>query len=183
MPLIEQFLAVNDILRKANYKIIYDACGETDTEIHWVGPFARLPNSARRAGFADHREYLYDGKVVGESTHLGIDLASTAHAPVPAANSGRVALAEYVGIYGNTVVLDHGFGLFSMYGHLSRINVEPDQVVSKNDIIGNTGATGLAVGDHLHFSIMVAGIFVNPVEWWDPNWIRNNITVKLEDLS
>ena len=139
----------------------------------------RLPNSARKAGFAEHRKYKYDGRTVDEQVHLGIDLASTGHSPVPAANDGRVALAAYLGIYGKTVLLDHGFGLFSMYGHLSRIEVEKDQVVSKGDVIGRTGMTGLAGGDHLHYSMIVGHTFVNPIEWWDPNWIKHNVTSKL----
>jgi murein DD-endopeptidase MepM/ murein hydrolase activator NlpD len=183
MSLIDQFKAVNHDLRKTNYQTINAACGNSDAAMHWDQSFVRLPHSARRAGFADHRKYVYNGKLVDEGTHLGIDLASTAHAPVPAANAGRVALAEYVGIYGNTVLLDHGFGLFSMYGHLSRMTVERNQGVSRGETIGYTGATGLAGGDHLHYSVIVAGRFVNPVEWWDPNWIRNNITVKREQIN
>lgn len=138
---------------------------------------------ARKAGFANHRKYLYNGKTIDEQVHLGIDLASTAHSPVPAANNGRVAFAQNAGIYGKIVVLDHGFGLFSMYGHLSQIEVERDQVVSKGDVIGFTGTTGLAGGDHLHFAIMVSHTFVNPIEWWDPNWIKYNVTDKLKEIK
>ena len=101
---------------------------------------------------------------------------------MPAANNGRVAFAEYVSIYGNTVVLDHGFGLFSMYAHLSRIVVARDQVVSKGDVIGFTGATGLAGGDHLHYAMIVSDTFVNPLEWWDPDWIKHNVTDKLKEI-
>ena len=180
---IEKFTAINRHLRQANHKTLKGICNKSDAQKYWEGPFLRLPNSARKAGFADHRKYEYNGKVVDEQVHLGIDLASTGHSPVPAGNNGRVALAEYLGIYGKAVILDHGFGLFSMYGHLSRIEVAKDQVVTKGDVIGYTGMTGLAGGDHLHYSMMVNHTFVNPIEWWDPKWIKHNVSDKLRVVT
>lgn len=177
--LLEKFLAVNRDLRQANHKTIGDTCQDSDAKLHWTGPFLRLPGSARRAGFAERRTYQYHGRAIDHQVHLGIDLASTAHSAVPAANSGRVAFAQELGIYGKTIIIDHGFGLFSLYGHLSRIRVTEHQMVSKGKIIGFTGSTGLAGGDHLHFSILVHKTFVNPVEWWDPVWIKHHITDKL----
>jgi murein DD-endopeptidase MepM/ murein hydrolase activator NlpD len=176
---IEKFKAINRHLRQANHETLKDICKGSDAKLYWEGKFMRLPNSARKAGFAEHRKYKYDGRTVDEQVHLGIDLASTGHSPVPAANNGRVVLAAYLGIYGKTVLLDHGFGLFSMYGHLSRIEVEKDQMIAKGDVIGYTGMTGLAGGDHLHYSMIVGHTFVNPIEWWDPNWIKHNVTNKL----
>ncbi len=181
--LIDKFIAVNRDLRHASDMTLKNACKKSEPKQYWEGPFLRLPRSARKAGFADHRTYKYKGRTVDEQVHLGIDLAATASSRVPAANNGRVAFAEYLGIYGNTVLLDHGFGLFSMYGHLSRIEVARDQVVSKGDVIGFTGTTGLAGGDHLHYAMIVGHTFVNPVEWWDPNWIRHNITDKLDGIK
>jgi murein DD-endopeptidase MepM/ murein hydrolase activator NlpD len=118
--------------------------------------------------------------VVDRQVHLGADLASVQQSPIPAANNGRVVFAEAVGIYGNTVVLDHGFGLFSLYAHLSAIKVQPGDRVDKGDTLGQTGVTGLAVGDHLHFGMMVHDTFVNPIEWWDDHWINDNILTKLK---
>ena len=119
------------------------------------------------------------GEKIDEQSHLGIDLASLPNSPVQAANNGRVIFAGRNGIYGLMVVLDHGQGLASIYGHLSTIDVMLDQDVKKGDVIGHTGQTGLASGDHLHFSVMVNGVFVNPIEWWDAHWIKDNITDKL----
>jgi murein DD-endopeptidase MepM/ murein hydrolase activator NlpD len=135
------------------------------------------------AQFADHRTYYYKGNKVDEKDHLGVDLASLANSPVPAANHGRVLFAGELGIYGKAVVLDHGQGLTSLYGHLSSIRVSKGQDVQKGDILGATGSTGLAGGDHLHFSILVNGVFVNPIEWWDGHWIRDNIQKKMALLS
>ena len=180
---VERFLRINRDLRKANYQQLTRIAEQTDARLYWQGAFGRLPGSARQAGFADRRQYLYQGKVIDRQVHLGIDLASVEHSPVPAANTGRTTFAGELGIYGRTVLLDHGFGLFSMYAHLSRIDVEPDAVVSKGDIVGLTGTSGLAGGDHLHFSMIVAHTFVDPVEWWDADWIHNNITTKIEALA
>jgi murein DD-endopeptidase MepM/ murein hydrolase activator NlpD len=114
---------------------------------------------------------------------LGIDLASLTNSPVPAANGGIVVFADNIGIYGRTVILDHGLGLFSMYSHLSHIAVKPGDRLSKGQTIGRTGSTGLAGGDHLHFGMIVHNTFVNPVEWWDKNWIKNNVLSKIEQVE
>ena len=110
---------------------------------------------------------------------MGVDLASVARSPIPVANTGIVIFTEFLGIYGKTVIVDHGFGLFSMYAHLSNIGVKVGDRLSKGDILGRTGFTGLAGGDHLHFSTIVCGVFVNPVEWLDPKFLREHIEAKL----
>lgn len=179
-PPIEQFLYINEDLRRKNNEIVLSLHENSSNRKHWEGAFTALPNAARRAGFADHRTYMHNGEPVDMKYHMGVDLASLKHAPIPAGNSGRVIFAEWVGIYGDTVVIDHGFGLLSLYAHLSRIEVAPGDFVTKGDIIGNTGQTGLAGGDHLHFSVIVGNVFVNPYEWWDASWIENNISSRLE---
>ena len=104
-------------------------------------------------------------------------------APVPAANSGRVIFAEDLGIYGNTVILDHGLGLFTLYSHMSSIDVKPGDAVQARQVLGKTGETGLAGGDHLHYAVYLHGVAVLPVEWWDGKWINDNISPKLEGMS
>ena len=179
----QAFLTVNRDMRKSNYDTLVGLGPKTNPEVMWEGVFLRLPQSANRARFADHRVYRYKGVEVDRQVHLGADLASIQRSPVPAANSGQVVFADNLGIYGNTVVIDHGFGLFSQYAHLSSIDVTTGTRVNKNDIIGKTGVTGLAVGDHLHFGMMVNDTFVNPIEWWDAHWIKDNILTKLERLN
>jgi murein DD-endopeptidase MepM/ murein hydrolase activator NlpD len=129
--------------------------------------------------FAARRTYYYDDKEVDHQTHLGFDLASTQHAPVPAANRGVVMLADDFGIYGNTVILDHGYGLMSLYAHLSSIDVKPGQTVERGQRVGLSGATGLAGGDHLHFATLIRGVPVTAVEWWDSHWIQDRVARKL----
>jgi len=179
----DRFLFINRDLRQANYQSIIEVTRKSEPAMLWTGPFLRLPNSAPRAGFADHRTYFYEGREIDQQDHLGVDLASLSHSPVPAANSGIVAYTGFLGIYGQTVILDHGLGLFSMYSHLSRIAVRAGDRVVKDGILGNTGSTGLAGGDHLHFSILVHSTFVDPIEWWDPHWIQDNVMLKLGSVK
>jgi hypothetical protein len=180
---IEKYIKINNDLRKENHLTLVRLKEKTSMKRLWEGSWLRLKNAATMARFARERHYYYKGKKVDEQIHLGIDLASLANSPVQAANNGRVIFVDRLGIYGLTIVLDHGQGITSVYGHLSSINVRLDQDVSKGDTIGFTGQTGLASGDHLHFSIMVSGVFVNPIEWWDSHWIKDNITRKLALLE
>ena len=177
---IELFLKVNRELRKTNRAELRKIGLETSPTFLFEGKFRRLPNAASRAGFGDQRTYKHNGKKIDNQTHLGIDLASTRHAPIPAANKGRIIVAEQdFGIYGNAVIIDHGLGLQSLYSHLSQIDVEVGATVERGQVIGKTGSTGMAGGDHLHYGVLCSGIPVNPFEWWDGTWIKNNITSKL----
>ena len=180
---IQKFLRINRDLRRENRLTYFNLRTETSSAQLWEGAFLRHENAATTARFADRRAYYYKGKKVDEQVRLGVDLASLANSEVLAANNGRVIFADRQGIYGLTIVLDHGQGIASTYSHLSKKVVEVGQVVKKGAVIGVTGQTGLVTGDHLHFGMMVGGVFVNPVEWWDPNWIQDNITRKLALLS
>lgn len=176
---LECYLYINNEVRKADAQMLQNLRNDTAAAMLWDGAFLRLPRSAPRAGFADHRYMTYQGRQVGESWHLGFDLASVRNADVPAGNSGRVIFTGEQGIYGNLIVLDHGLGLMSLYSHLSEISVRPGDVVGKGQIIGKTGSTGLAFGDHLHYGIMVGGKEVTPLEWIDPKWIKDNVTIRV----
>jgi murein DD-endopeptidase MepM/ murein hydrolase activator NlpD len=179
---LEAFKYVNRDLREENENRIREICKETTSRSLWEGPFLRMPQAKTMSGFAARRIYIYKGEEIDRQVHLGVDLAAVVMSPVQAANRGVVAFVGELGIYGNTVLLDHGFGLFSMYAHLSRIDVQPGQMVEKGASLGTTGSTGLAGGDHLHFSILVSGVYVNPVEWWDPHWVKDNISSKFAEL-
>ncbi len=177
--LLQDFLLVNSTLRKMNNQTISDLTKQSRQELLWKGAFRQLSGSKVQASFADHREYLYKGKVVDTQDHLGFDLAVTKHYPVEAANHGIVIYAGYLGIYGNTVIVDHGYGLLSLYAHMSSINVDLKDEVTTGQPLGKSGTTGLAGGDHLHFSLILHGEQVNPTEWWDPFWVKTRIKDKL----
>ncbi|MDR2050577.1 MAG: M23 family metallopeptidase [Deltaproteobacteria bacterium] len=165
------FLRINNEERIKNYKEIQRLCQDTSTEPLWEGPFIHLPRSTRRSNFADQRRYMLNDVTVDRQIHLGLDYSSTPKAEIPAANHGRVIFAGYLGIHGNMVLIDHGHSLHSLYSHLSSFRVGVGETVRKGQIIGITGTSGIAVGEHLHFEILVNGISVNPDEWADPEWI------------
>jgi len=178
--LVQGYLYVNRTIRQKSEERIREATHLSGPTPRWDGAFLRQPNSAPLAGFGDRRSYRHNGAIIDTATHLGYDLASLRQAPVVAASTGVVVFAEYLGIYGDAVIIDHGLGIFSLYGHLSAITVKAGQEVQRGDTVGRTGETGLAGGDHLHFSIMLYGVHVDPVEWWDGKWIRDHVTAKLE---
>jgi murein DD-endopeptidase MepM/ murein hydrolase activator NlpD len=145
--------------------------------------FQQLGNSSVQAQFADARTYTYNGKEVDQQVHLGFDLAVTANVPVSASQRGVVVHADDLGIYGNCVIIDHGLGVQSLYGHLSSIGVKPGDKVEKGQEIGRSGQTGLAGGDHLHFTTLVGGEQVTPVDWWSAQWMQDRVLRKIRDAG
>jgi murein DD-endopeptidase MepM/ murein hydrolase activator NlpD len=178
----EKYLYVNNTIRQENDKKIIALCQTPFPERLWHGRFFRMPGSPR-AGYADHRTYLYKGEPFDKQVHLGVDIAQTERTEVKGANKGKVIFAEYLGIYGNTIILDHGQGIFSLYSHLSEFNITPGEMVAENSVIGRTGHTGMAGGDHLHFAMLVHGTFVTPIEWWDQHWIDVTIDGPLQETK
>jgi murein DD-endopeptidase MepM/ murein hydrolase activator NlpD len=179
--LLKNYLAINGELRKANNAQLAEMAGRSQERFLWTQPFQQLGNSQVEASFADHRTYMYKEREVDRQDHLGYDLASTSNVAVSASNDGVVMLAEFFGIYGNTVVIDHGYGLLSLYGHLSSFAVKAGDTVKRGQTVGKSGATGLAGGDHLHYSMILQSAQVDPKEWWDPHWIKDRITSKLSE--
>ncbi len=180
---LKNFLIVNRDLRKEDNQFLKNLSAGSEEKFYWKDAFRPLTNAAIEAAFADYRSYMYQGQKVDEQVHLGFDLAVTEKYPVYAAGTGKVMFAGYLGIYGNTIVIDHGYGLTSLYGHLSSMDVVVGQVVDKQQKIGNSGATGLAGGDHLHFSMLVDGVQTNPVEFWDQHWIQDHVYLRLGQAS
>jgi murein DD-endopeptidase MepM/ murein hydrolase activator NlpD len=180
--LLEQFLVLNGDLRQKNAAKIAALATKTSPTMLWGGDvFYKFANTKAESAFADQRTYIYQGKEVDHQTHLGFDLASFANTPIKAANRGKVIYAADLGIYGNCVIIDHGMGVQSLYGHLSSIAVPVGATVEKGQELGKSGETGMAGGDHLHFTMLVNGEMVNPIEWWDPHWIQDRIIRKLKE--
>jgi murein DD-endopeptidase MepM/ murein hydrolase activator NlpD len=176
--LVERFVKLNKDMRQTNTQQIYELRKKTVNKILWSGPFIPVKGT-RESFFADRRSYYYNGKKVDEQVHLGYDLAQTNNVAVKAANSGRVIWADRLGIYGNCVIIDHGYSLQSLYGHMSRLMVKEGDMIQKEQQIGVSGATGMAFGDHVHFSMLIDGYQVDPKEWWDEHWIHDRILSKI----
>jgi murein DD-endopeptidase MepM/ murein hydrolase activator NlpD len=179
----EIFIAVNRAVRKDNDDKIRAVGQKSAAKMLWSGAFSQLTNSKVEANFADARTYTYQGEEIDKAYHLGFDLSVTKRYPVEASNSGVVVFSGDLGIYGNTVIIDHGLGLTTLYGHLSSIDVKEGEPVKQKQIIGRSGETGLAVGDHLHFGVYLNGVAVLPLEWWDEKWIRDNVAPKLDGTA
>ena len=177
--LLENYLQINRDLRKTDNAQLVELAKTSQPRFLWTRPFQAMGSTKVMAHFADRRSYVYRGGTVDQQDHLGLDMAGVSRAPVPAANDGVVMLARFFGIYGNAVVIDHGYGLMSLYGHLSTIDVKEGQTVTRGQVLGRTGDTGLAGGDHLHFAILLQGLPVSPVEWWDAHWLTDRIARKL----
>ncbi|HEY7289398.1 MAG TPA: M23 family metallopeptidase [Vicinamibacterales bacterium] len=181
--MLQAFLKINGDLRKINTDEIAAFAAKTSPTKLWDGPFVQLGNSQVEASFADHRTYIYGGKDVDQQVHLGFDLAVTEHVPVHAANRGVIVNASWLGIYGNCVIIDHGMGVQTLYGHLMSFDVKVGDKVERGQQVGRSDSTGLAGGDHLHFTQLVGGRMVNPVEWWDPHWIADRVDRKLREAG
>lgn len=173
---LANFLEANRETRRKNHERYRQVCSQSNPTPLWSGAFLRYLGKPM-ARFGDRRTYMYQNKAIDQQIHQGEDLASLANSPVPASNHGIVVLAEPLGIYGQTVVIDHGLGVFSGYSHLSQIDVKVGDKVAKGAVVGKTGTTGLAGGDHLHFDIMIQGEFVDPLEWWDAHWLKDQVEV------
>lgn len=140
----------------ARLEVVFKTAGER----LWRGAF-RLPVEADPAPNFGQRRILNGQR---RSPHAGVDFDAKAGAPVSATGRGRVMVAEPLFLSGNTVVLDHGLGLFSFYGHLSAMTVQKGEVVEAGGLIGKVGATGRATGPHLHWTIRLNGARVNPLD-------------------
>lgn len=180
LSFVDAFKKVNEGLRMENEKTISEVGKNSEGKIYWNEEFIQLKNSKVVSVFGERRIYTYEGKQISESYHWGYDLASVKNAPVEAANDGKVVYTGFLGIYGNTVIIDHGYGLMSLYSHLAEFKVREGDLVKKGQVIGYTDTTGLAFGDHLHYGMTIHGVPVNPIEWWDKKWIKNNILPALQ---
>jgi murein DD-endopeptidase MepM/ murein hydrolase activator NlpD len=177
---VARFVKINSEMRRANNKTLSDLQFKTTDKFLWSRPFIRQPHSQAESSFADVRNYIYHGKKIDQQVHLGYDLAVTQHVGVEASNDGKVVYAAPLGIYGNCIVVDHGYGLQTIYGHLSRIDVHEGDMVKQGQVMGLSGMTGMAGGDHIHFAMQLDGVQIDPKEWWDAHWIKDHIARRVE---
>jgi murein DD-endopeptidase MepM/ murein hydrolase activator NlpD len=172
---VARFVKINNEMRKANNQTLFDMRTKTANHFLWTQVFQRQSHSQNESTFADVRNYIYHGQKIDQQVHLGYDLAVTQHVGVEASNDGRVVYAAPLGIYGNCIVLDHGYGLMTLYGHMSQIDVHEGDLVKRGQVMGQSGMTGMAGGDHIHFSMLLDGVQIDPKEWWDPHWIQDHV--------
>lgn len=177
------YLAVNRTMRQESEKELQSLLTNSAPELLTERALRQQPGTKVGSRFAEHRTYTYNDRSIDEQTHLGYDLASVRRAPVEAAGDGQIEWVGELGIYGKVVLIDHGLGLATLYAHLSEIDVEPGMVITRGEVIGRTGETGLAGGDHLHFSVTLRGHHVDPLEWWDAQWVDREILEPLRQAG
>ena len=138
-------------------------CSQFDAVRHWDSAF-RYPtdNSVAVAEFGSTR--TYEGSP-HTSFHDGLDLKANSNTPIYATANGVVRLAEELVVRGNTVIIDHGMGLCTVYSHMSKLLVSEGDTVTKDQTIGNAGSTGFIAGTHLHWEMRVMGLSINPQQW------------------
>jgi hypothetical protein len=180
---VARFVKINSEMRRANNQTLSDLRLKTANSFLWSKPFIRQAHSQAEASFADVRNYIYQGKKIDQQVHLGYDLAVTQHVGVQASNDGKVVYAAPLGIYGNCIVVDHGYGLQTIYGHLSQIDVHEGDIVKQGQVMGRSGQTGMAGGDHIHFAMQLDGVQIDPKEWWDPHWIKDHIAKRIPNFG
>lgn len=177
---VTRFVRINNEMRSANNRTLSDLRLKTADRFLFSQPFARQSHSQAEASFAYVRNYIYQGKKIDQQVHLGYDLAVTQHVGVEASNDGRVVYAAPLGIYGNCIVVDHGYGLQTIYGHLSHIEVHEGDLVKRGQVMGQSGMTGMAGGDHIHFAMQLDGVQIDPKEWWDSHWIQDHVARRVD---
>jgi len=181
---LEKFKFINETLRNKNEERIHEITSKVSHDMiddFEIEPFYPLKNSAPKGSFGEYRIYTYNGKTVSRSYHLGLDLASVKRAPIIASNGGECVYSDYNGIYGNMPIISHGLGLYTLYAHCSSVLISKGDEVAAKEVVAKTGSTGLVLGDHLHFGVLVQGVEVMPREWMDKKWIKLNITDVIKD--
>jgi len=133
--------------------------GSTRREKLWNGPF-RLPVPGEVISVFGKRS-IYNGRP--RSPHAGVDFRGAAGTPIHAPNTGVVVLAAGLYFSGNTVIIDHGMGLYSYLGHMSSIAVKEGDHVETGDVVGRVGSTGVATGPHLHWTVRLIRTRIDPL--------------------
>jgi len=181
--LIERYRELNVQFRKEIDKKLVKLLSKPRMTRYWRGRFGRQPGFTRLYGFGETQNYELDGFGGGVVVSGGTGYSSLQARPVRAANEGIVVFCDRLGPWGETVVLDHGFGLSSVYSNLSKCSVPEGKRVSANDVVGQSGRSGLFQFSGVHFEIRVHGVPVRPEEWWDRRWLRDHLSKKIDSVK
>ncbi|MEY4667443.1 MAG: hypothetical protein RL518_142 [Pseudomonadota bacterium] len=158
--------------------VLSDPLSQTEGRKLWNGTFARPVTVYPSNSAGDQRTITLNGQELVKGPAVGARFPVTTRQRVTAANSGRVTFVDTLPLNGTTVVIDHGFGLASVYAHLSSAQVKPGDEIAKGQGIGQTGTSGLAQSEEVYFELRVHGVPVSPNEWWDDTWIADHVQNK-----
>ena len=180
---VRRFKLISQDYRAITEKRLAEIFLKSEAKRYWSGVFSRYGFGTKRYWFGDTVSYEFKGEVLGSYIETGAELVSGPEVLARAANGGKVVFAGDMGMYGDTVIVDHGFGLTSIYSNLSYIACRIDQVLESGDPIGKYGASGFNSGQHLQFEMRLQGVPVRPIEWWDQSWITDHIENRVRDLK
>jgi len=158
--------------------VLSDPLSQTEGRKLWSGTFARPVSSYPSNSTGDQRTITINGQELLKGPALGARFQVSTRQKVVAANSGRVTFIDTLPLSGTTLIVDHGFGLSSVYAHLSSALVKPGEEVAKGQPVGQTGSSGLAQSEEVYFELRLHGVPVSPNEWWDDSWIADHIQNK-----
>lgn len=150
---------------------------------YWRGRLGRQTGYTQVYGYNETQNFEFEGSGAGVVISGGVGYSSLKERPVRAANNGVVVFCGELGPLGTSVILDHGFGLSSLYGNLSECISREGTLANANDVIGKSGRSGLNHFSGVHFEVRVQGLPVNPEEWWDRRWIRDHLDKKVEKVK
>ncbi|MDE6886162.1 MAG: M23 family metallopeptidase [Helicobacteraceae bacterium] len=173
---IDMFKYVNETMRHKDENKISNKILNLENDMNKdFATFNPLDKATIVGLWGDYRRFNYNKEFAGDSYHLGVDLAKIKNSPIVASNDGVVVMSEELGVYGNTIIIEHGYGIATLYSHLSESYKNEGDIVKKDEIIGKSGSSGLAFGDHLHFGVLVQGKPTISNEWMDSKWLKANI--------
>ena len=179
----ERFKLVNENLRSVNERQLESYLQGPRFEKLWTGAFENFPATPSSL-FGDTINYYLDNELLGSSTQTNmLYLFPASRREVPAVAPGFVLFAGSLGVYGDSVLMDHGLGLVSLYGQLEEIRVSKGDRVDQGVTIGTVGSTGFAQQRSLLFGLRVHGTPVSPIEWFDKSWYHSHVTHKIEELK
>ena len=178
----ERFKMVNETYRaKTEEKIKKILSGPIKAKL-WQDAFTRY-GGTQLVLFGERRELSYEGMELGSFVNPGVDFAAAPQISVMASNSGVVAFSGTMGVYGNMVIIEHGFGLASCYAYLVATNVAVGERIEKGAVIGKAGLSGFSPSSRFQYQLRAHGVPVAPIEWWDQRWVKDHIESKIEQAK
>ncbi len=169
----------NAIVSKLKEKKVFDVFDYTYKNQTYRENFNFIPEKPTdgyiTSDYGVKRNFWLDKKLVRSSYHYGIDYVKGTNFNIYSIESGMVVFAGYNGANGNYLLIDHGYGIFSGYSHCSKLFVKEGDIVEKKSLIALSGQTGYVTGDHLHFSLIINGMNLDPNDWFNDEWIKYNI--------
>ena len=177
---VQRFKSLHDELLAAEQDELRPIWAAPMRERLWSTPFIHPTNGSIRSSFGEQRRYTIDSIDALSESYPAIDMGSAKSSVVVAANRGKVVYVGNLPYSGTSVILDHGFGLASMYSSLGASSVSVGTIVTAGEPLGVSGVSGFSFSDMVRFQMFLHGKPVTPIEWWDERWQQDHIEAKIK---